>query len=380
MIFQDPLASLDPCYTVAFQIDETLRMHGTTGERASAPVRRARALRTAAVRSRFPMPRRACDAYPHQLSGGMAQRVMIAMAIACSPRLLIADEPTTALDVTVQAQVLDLLDAAAARARHGAAADHARSGRRRRNRAARRRDVRGAGGRDGPGAGDLRGAAASVHAGAARRAARAQPRPRAAAGDSRRRSRRSTTGRRVPAVAALRIMRVERCVGRTRRALDRRRRARRCAATFRSMPTDGRRRLVPRASASAAQTSMSVAAAARSASTDAPLRVSRGLFAPRRRARARRRFVRAARGTNAGGRRRIGLRQVDARAAGDDDRDADRRCAAARRRGRRARRRARRASGCGPRCRWCSRTRTRRSIRARRSARCSRSRWRSTPR
>ncbi|MGH8799628.1 MAG: oligopeptide/dipeptide ABC transporter ATP-binding protein [Casimicrobiaceae bacterium] len=108
MIFQDPLASLNPCFTVAFQLQETLRVHGTPEERASAKLRRARALRLL-EQVEIPDPATRLRAYPHQLSGGMAQRVMIAMAIACNPRLLIADEPTTALDVTVQAQVLDLL-------------------------------------------------------------------------------------------------------------------------------------------------------------------------------------------------------------------------------------------------------------------------------
>ena len=108
MIFQDPLASLNPCFTVAFQLTEVLRAHGSSAERASARARRERALQLlrqvgiADAEARL-------DAYPHQLSGGMAQRVMIAMAVACRPRLLIADEPTTALDVTVQAQILDLL-------------------------------------------------------------------------------------------------------------------------------------------------------------------------------------------------------------------------------------------------------------------------------
>jgi len=108
MIFQDPLASLNPCFTVAFQIGEALRVHGSADERRSGTLRRRRSLELL-QQVEIPDAARRLDAYPHQLSGGMAQRVMIAMAIACRPRLLIADEPTTALDVTVQAQVLDLL-------------------------------------------------------------------------------------------------------------------------------------------------------------------------------------------------------------------------------------------------------------------------------
>lgn len=104
MIFQDPMTSLNPCYTVAFQLIETLRLH----QGGSSKELRAKAL-ALLKQVDIPDPERRMEAYPHQLSGGMSQRVMVAIAIACNPRLLIADEPTTALDVTVQAQMLELL-------------------------------------------------------------------------------------------------------------------------------------------------------------------------------------------------------------------------------------------------------------------------------
>jgi dipeptide transport system ATP-binding protein len=104
MIFQDPMSSLNPCFTVAYQLMETLRIH----EGGSKKALRARALQLLKD-VEIPDAERRLDAYPHQLSGGMSQRVMVAMAIACNPRLLIADEPTTALDVTIQAQMLALL-------------------------------------------------------------------------------------------------------------------------------------------------------------------------------------------------------------------------------------------------------------------------------
>ena len=104
MIFQEPMSSLNPCFTVGFQIKEALRIHLGLNRKD----RHQRAIEMF-DQVGIPAPEKRLNTFPHQMSGGMNQRVMIAMAIACKPKLLIADEPTTALDVTIQAQILDLL-------------------------------------------------------------------------------------------------------------------------------------------------------------------------------------------------------------------------------------------------------------------------------
>ena len=104
MIFQDPISSLNPVMTIGKQITESLRLH-LKMSRAEAKITAVTLLRSVNI----PEAERRFDEYPHQLSGGMRQRVMIALALACGPRLLFADEPTTALDVTVQAEILNLL-------------------------------------------------------------------------------------------------------------------------------------------------------------------------------------------------------------------------------------------------------------------------------
>ena len=171
MIFQEPMTSLNPVLTIGYQLVETLRLHQGLERQAARHVA-ARCWPSSASRS----PRRAAVRnYPHQLSGGMRQRVMIAMALACSPKLLIADEPTTALDVTIQLQILDLMRDLKRRRRRRHHPHHARSRRVVAEVASPgRRHVCGPQGRRGSGRGTVQGPKPPLHTGTARRGAEAR--------------------------------------------------------------------------------------------------------------------------------------------------------------------------------------------------------------
>ena len=163
MIFQQPLSSLNPVFTIGTQVAEVFQIH--EGMRRSEAWKRAvDLLRIVGI----PDPESRAKSYPHELSGGQAQRVMIAMALALDPQLLIADEPTTALDVTIQAQILDLMRALSRRWQHGGHPDHPRSGGDRRNGRPGSRDVRRAHRRTGLGGGPVRPAASPLYPGADR--------------------------------------------------------------------------------------------------------------------------------------------------------------------------------------------------------------------
>ena len=163
MVFQEPSTALNPVYTVGWQIMEGLRAHGDVSKQEA----RAKAIDILG-RVGIPDPEERIDHYPHQFSGGQKQRVVIAMALVLDPGLIVADEPTTALDVTVQAEILDLLRRCRDEFGIGDRADHPQHGRRRRPRRPRGRDVPGQRRRGGRRAHAVRVAAGRLHQGAAR--------------------------------------------------------------------------------------------------------------------------------------------------------------------------------------------------------------------
>ncbi len=182
MVFQDPMSSLNPVYRVGKQIAEQIRIHEPKTSKAQALDKAVELMGRVGI----PHAHERARSYPHEFSGGMRQRVMIAMALANAPKLLIADEPTTALDVTIQAQILDELRHAPHRDRSRDHPGHPRPRRGGRHRRPDRGDVRRAGGRAGDAGRDLLRPPAPVYVGAARLDHAGRPRPLAApAGDPR---------------------------------------------------------------------------------------------------------------------------------------------------------------------------------------------------
>jgi ABC-type dipeptide/oligopeptide/nickel transport system ATPase subunit len=199
MIFQQPQTSLNPVFRVGEQIGEVLNVHQDFGKEA-AQKRTVELLKLVGI----PDAERRAEAFPHELSGGMAQRVMIAMALACLPDLLIADEPTTALDVTIQAQILDLMRKHARTIRVGGHPHHARSRRYRRNGRSRRSYVRRRNRRTNDCAQPVQGTLASLYKRVDRLNARAWARARKIRRDPRRGSQPRQPAEGMPVCAAMR--------------------------------------------------------------------------------------------------------------------------------------------------------------------------------
>ena len=340
MVFQEPMTSLNPVYSVGEQIAEVVRLHEGLGRRAAMD-RAVEMLRLV----RIPHPERRVRDYPHQFSGGMRQRVMIAMALSCNPKLLIADEPTTALDVTIQAQILDLLGDL--KARMGMAVmliTHAMGVI---AETAQRVVVMYAGKvvEEATVERALPRAAPSLYAG---------PHPLDPAHRPRGHARRSRSRR---SAASCRACSIRRRVAASRRAA----RFARAECTAATPPL---REIVP-----------GPQGGVRAAMSDPLLRV-RGLIKHfpvkggilarevRARARGRRRELRPRVGRDAGTGGRIGLRQVDDRPLHPEADRAHLRRGLVRRQGRHRARSPARCSGCAATCRSSSRTRSRRSIRA----------------
>ena len=298
MIFQEPMSS--PQSVLHGRASRSPRRCARTSgmDRRAARERAIELLDQVGI----PAPRDRLGAFPHQLSGGMSQRVMIAMAIACNPKLLIADEPTTALDVTIQAQILDLLLDAAARARHGAGADHPRHGRGGRDGDRVMVQYAGQQVEDAAGRRAVRRRHASLHRGAAGRAAGARAGAAAPADHPGRRARRRSIGR--PAACSTRAASspTEHCRGRAAGCLDRPRGRVRCHYPLTGGVPDG----IPAARAGR----MSAGVVDGRGSAAALPRRRRPVQRAGRVQALRRRQLHPRARADAGGGRRVGLRQV----------------------------------------------------------------------